>query len=244
MCTSFSCLEKGSKNEANVIVRGFYPKGRTAGPDPKGVPFGEVFSEDTDPDGDGVNVEQPFRFPGQYEDIETDIYYNYFRDYDPQLGRYVEADPIGLNHYYESSQLIISLLIGTISDDIYYDRLGNLFNYVDYDPVSWFDPAGLKKGKNKGGASQAPRKDKKKGADARQPSGDRERNIKHPEGEEHSRNPKGKGSYRSESCEGCEEAATVILTGGTIYFLYRCGRMLPSLLPPLWWTIPGNLALP
>ena len=60
------------------------------------LPFGEVFTEDTDPDGDGVEVEQPFRFPGQYEDVETGLYYNYFRDYDPQIGRYIEADPIGL----------------------------------------------------------------------------------------------------------------------------------------------------
>jgi len=59
-------------------------------------PFGDIYVQDTDPDGDGKNVYQPFRFPGQFEDAETGLYYNYFRDYDPQLGRYVEADPIGL----------------------------------------------------------------------------------------------------------------------------------------------------
>lgn len=31
---------------------------------------------------------------------------------------------------------------------------------------------------------------------------------------------------------------------GAGYLLYRGIRMLPSLLPPLWWTIPGNAAIP
>lgn len=51
-------------------------------------PFGEVKVEG--------NIEQPLRFPGQYADIETGYSYNYFRDYDPTLGRYIESDPIGL----------------------------------------------------------------------------------------------------------------------------------------------------
>jgi RHS repeat-associated protein len=36
------------------------------------------------------------RFPGQYYQAETGLMYNYFRDYDPQTGRYIESDPIGL----------------------------------------------------------------------------------------------------------------------------------------------------
>lgn len=38
----------------------------------------------------------PLRFPGQYYDGETGLYYNYFRDYSPATGRYVQSDPIGL----------------------------------------------------------------------------------------------------------------------------------------------------
>lgn len=36
------------------------------------------------------------RFPGQYFDAETGTHYNYFSDYNPAIGRYSEADPIGL----------------------------------------------------------------------------------------------------------------------------------------------------
>ncbi len=38
----------------------------------------------------------PFRFPGQYEDVETGLYYNRFRYYSPDSGGYLSQDPIGL----------------------------------------------------------------------------------------------------------------------------------------------------
>ena len=48
-------------------------------------------------------IEQNLRFQGQYYDEETGLHYNRFRYYDPNVGRFVSQDPIGLaggNNYY------------------------------------------------------------------------------------------------------------------------------------------------
>jgi RHS repeat-associated protein len=64
-----------------------------------------VWRWDSDPFGSTGANENPsglgsftfnLRHPGQYADAETGLFYNYFRDYDPATGRYVESDPIGL----------------------------------------------------------------------------------------------------------------------------------------------------
>lgn len=61
-----------------------------------------------------------WRYPGQYEDAEPGLYYNRFRYYDPELGRYISQDPIGL--------------------------LGGLSRYAyTHDPSLWIDPLGLVK---------------------------------------------------------------------------------------------------
>jgi RHS repeat-associated protein len=66
---------------------------------------GRMWRWDTDPFGTAAPNQNPaglgtfvynLRFPGQYYQAETGLNYNYFRDYDPATGRYLESDPIGL----------------------------------------------------------------------------------------------------------------------------------------------------
>jgi len=81
-------------------------------------PFGDS-APNEDPDGDSVGFSFPVRFPGQYADAETNLAHNYFRDYDPSIGRYGKSDPIGLRG-------------GT-----------NTYAYVASMPLKWFDAFGL-----------------------------------------------------------------------------------------------------
>ena len=39
-------------------------------------------------------IQNPLRFPGQWADPAASYFYNYMRDYDPTLGRYLSVDPI------------------------------------------------------------------------------------------------------------------------------------------------------
>lgn len=50
---------------------------------------------ETNPNGLGdLNV--TLRFPGQQYDGSVGLHCNYFRDFDPTTGRYIQSDPIGI----------------------------------------------------------------------------------------------------------------------------------------------------
>ena len=48
------------------------------------------------------------RFPGQYYDVETGKHYNYYRDYDPSVGRYLQSDPLGIDGLIKRSGVRLS----------------------------------------------------------------------------------------------------------------------------------------
>jgi RHS repeat-associated protein len=69
--------------------------------------------------GSGTNC--VLRFPGQYHDHETGLDYNAHRYYDPETGRYITPDPLGLDpapnhHAYVTNPLAYLDPLGLISD--------------------------------------------------------------------------------------------------------------------------------
>jgi RHS repeat-associated protein len=77
-------------------------------------PWGNVLNE-FNPN----EIDQPIRMQGQQIDRESGLFYNRHRYYDPQMGRYITQDPIGLE--------------GGV----------NLYGYVEGNPAGTIDPLGL-----------------------------------------------------------------------------------------------------
>ncbi|WP_301100251.1 Ig-like domain-containing protein, partial [Propionivibrio sp.] len=112
-----------------------------------GEPFG-VSPPEEDPDGDGKNFTLNLRFPGQYYDRETNTHYNYYRDYNPETGRYLQSDPIGAVLYKDmavQSLAASGLVSSELSSQLYRVQpvFNHLYSYVGGKPISRIDPNGL-----------------------------------------------------------------------------------------------------
>lgn len=82
------------------------------------MPF-ETTAPETNPSALGIFT-QNLRFPGQYADNESSLFYNWNRYFDPATGRYITSDPIGLAG-------------GSFST----------YDYVNGQPTRFVDPRGL-----------------------------------------------------------------------------------------------------
>jgi len=213
-------------------------------------PFGVTPAETTPTAGlDPLNI--TLRLPGQQFEPFGGLHYNYFRDYDPTTGRYVQSDPIGLG--------------GGI----------NTYAYVGGNPLSFTDRFGLKQKASSAHCVALRKKMQNFQSDLddrwadlaadRLALPDRigpgellsttKRGHRTLINERESRLRKFEKRY-SEECEddddpgqgqSCDTGCAVATTAATMgagYIAYRCLRMIPSLLPPLWPTIPANIAVP
>ena len=87
-------------------------------------------------------ITQNLRFPGQYFDVESGWNHNGFRDYAPQLGRYIEPDPLALQgtaRYFNpnTGRFLSEAPVGFGGSG------ANLYAYADDSPTNFVDPFGL-----------------------------------------------------------------------------------------------------
>jgi RHS repeat-associated protein len=187
------------------------------------------------------------RFPGQWFQLETGLAYNWHRHYDATTGRYSRPDPIDFSillsrgtspySYVDANPLfdtdssgLVRHVTGktiqcskgcTIRIDYFLDeQTGKITRHLH-----WECPGQSGVGGEFGGVSHG---DTLENAP---------RNVK-----ECARNAgfEPDASTPSNLRTACEVALGV----GTTYLIYRGIRMLPSLFPPLWPTIPFNAAVP
>ena len=215
------------------------------------------------------SIHQPFRLQNQYADEETGLHYNFFRYYDAHCGRFTQQDPIGLfggsNFYMLAFNISCWLdplgLKGKskrsceeIEQDI--DRLINR------------DKRKCNNGGTHGLRHRFNEQINGRNGPGTQSWKTHEQEIKNQQKNLRDRlqewNDSGCGSppsgawkwatkpvpqpkqWKNPAIPGAivETGAKVVASAGAAYVVYRIVRFLPSLLPPLWGTIPANVAIP
>ena len=99
-----------------------------------------LVNEDADGNGDLTMVNH--RFPGQYYDQESGLSYNYFRDYDPATGRYLQSDPRGVILDFSDPQQLIAAQMGAPIPVFTKSGINYLYGYSLQNPIGYIDPTG------------------------------------------------------------------------------------------------------
>jgi len=109
------------------------------------TPFGEIANYVTNT----LPVDQPFRFPGQYNDSMTGLYYNWNRYYMPDVGVYTRVNPIDIINYNVDLNHIIpkrtnsSIIIKYYINYYPYNLYDPKYSYTKNNPINRIDIRGL-----------------------------------------------------------------------------------------------------
>ena len=148
----------------------------------------------------------PIRYRGYYYDTDTELYYLQSRYYNAKVGRFLNADGFistgdgvlsyNMFAYCGNNPVMFSDPSGCFLQEALdwasqkWEEFKNWLKGEDSDEENnTLSSSGTRGRGNKNNNKK--RKDSRKGSEKRQKSGSRERNVAHPNGEEHSRVPKG-----------------------------------------------------
>jgi RHS repeat-associated protein len=223
------------------------------------TPFGLATIND-DVDNDGLVLTLNHRFSGQYYDVESLNHYNWHRYYAPSLGSYISSDPLGIQPsvntfgYASGNPIKFVDILGLAKQDpnsgyckSLSKRIKNLESELskrfrefeeDHKTLPFrLGPGELLRDTRRGHITKINETDSRLKKNINKYYDDC--------GGPPPSNPINEPDAEAPTCDGdCKKVATVVAAGGGAYIVYRCIRMLPSLFPPLWGTIPANAAIP
>lgn len=215
-------------------------------------------------DTSNIAIINPFRYRSYYYDTETNLYYLNSRYYSPRMGRFINCDGIigsyksvtGYNLYaYCSNNPVDSCdMNGFFFKKILTD-IKNIFSSSKNNKVNKVE------NKNKMPLTDKPNSWIKNPNGNIRVYGDDGRAIKdidwgHPNHHPELSNPhvhdwtydgkpiRGKAREASDAEKALKISIGLGIVAGTGYAVYRGLRILPSLTPFTWWTLPGNIIMP